>query len=80
MSIALIVSEVFGNGTFVGTIPDIVTVGYNISTIIPPTVPDADGIVAAGVLGNGISANGELGDGIASNSNLGDGLTSQGSL
>ena len=80
MAILDVVTAGFGNGTFSGSIPFVVTRGYNISTIIPPTVPDADGIVAAGVLGNGISANGELGDGIASNSNLGDGLTSQGNL
>ena len=36
MSIAAITTEGFGNGTFVGSIADIVRVGYDVST--PPPV------------------------------------------
>ena len=70
MSIKLVVTAGFGNGTFTGSIGKVVTRGYNISTIIPPTVPTA----------TGIQSSGELGEGIASTSNLGDGLVGQGNL
>lgn len=80
MSIALIVTEGFGNGTLIGTIPDIVTVGYGISTIIPPTIPVADGAVVGGLLGDGISVAAELGDGVSVVASLGNGIVAKGKL
>ena len=64
MSIALIVTEGFGNGTLVGTIPDVVTLGYSISTFIPPTIPTADGIQVPGVFGEGAAVTSSFGNGI----------------
>lgn len=80
MSIALIVTEGFGNGTLIGTIPDIVTVGYGISTIIPPTIPEAGGKAVGGMLGDGISVAAALGDGVAVTANLGNGIVAKGKL
>ena len=44
MSIALVVTAGFGNGTFNGTIPFVVTRGYTIGTAPPP--PDNDALTA----------------------------------
>lgn len=57
MTIARLVTRGFGNGTLLGTIKDLVTMGYDISTFIPPTVPVSDGLVGNQSTGNGIVSN-----------------------
>jgi len=80
MSIALVVTAGMGNGTFNGSIPFIVTRGYNISTIIPSVIPDADGIVVGGMLGNGLAVTASLGNGVVVTSSLGSGIVAKGKL
>ncbi len=80
MSIRLLVTAGFGNGTFNGTIGDIVTRGYAISTVIPPTIPESDGINSGGSFGNGINTSGVFGEGIASGGAFGSGIGSKGNL
>lgn len=80
MAILDVVTAGFGNGTFSGSIPFVVTRGYNISTIIPSTVPEADGIVVGGMLGNGISVAATLGDGVLVTASLGGGMIAKGKL
>jgi hypothetical protein len=73
MSIALVVSRGFGNGTLTGVITKLVTVGFDISTVIPPVppvVPISAGGLSFGVLGNGISTTGVIGNGINSKGSL----------
>lgn len=55
MTIATIVTKGFGNGSFNGTIPFVVAIGYDISTVIPPTIPVSDGIFGNQSTGNGIT-------------------------
>ena len=80
MPIRLLVTRGFGNGTFSGSIGKVVTRGYNISTIIPSVIPDADGIVVGGMLGNGISVAATLGDGVLVTASLGGGMIAKGKL
>ena len=80
MSIALVVTAGFGNGTLLGTIKDVVTRGYDISAVIPSTIPEAKGINSSGAFGNGITANGTFGNGIGSVATLGNGIGSKGNL
>jgi hypothetical protein len=64
MSIALVTTRGFGNGTLIGSLTKLVTVGFDISTIIPPippVIPVSDGSLTFGVLGNGIATNGVMG-------------------
>jgi hypothetical protein len=61
MTIALVTTRGFGNGTLVGSLTKLVTVGFDISTIIPSVVPISDGGLTFGVLGNGIATNGVMG-------------------
>lgn len=55
MSVANLVTRGFGNGTFTGTIALAVTIGYSISTVIPPTIPISGGLLGNQSTGNGIS-------------------------
>jgi len=80
MPIRLLVTRGFGNGTFSGSIPFVVTRGYNISTIIPPVIPEADGVIVGGMLGDGISVVATLGDGVVVTSALGNGIIAKGKL
>jgi len=80
MSIRLIITRGYGNGTFSGTIKDLVTRGYGISTIIPPTIPPSNGLVSNQSLGNGIASNQSLGNGILGTQSTGGGITRSGSL
>jgi hypothetical protein len=80
MSIALIVTRGYGNGTLVGTIKDIVLRGYDISTVIPPTVPIATGLVGIQSTGNGITSNQSTGNGIIGKQSAGNGVIGSGSL
>lgn len=80
MSIALVTTRGYGNGTLLGTIKDVVTRGYDISTIIPPTIPEAGGKAVGGMLGDGISVAAALGDGVAVTANLGTGIVAKGKL
>lgn len=80
MSIALVVTAGFGNGTFSGTIKDVVTRGYDISTIIPPVIPTADGLTVSGQFGDGVSTSGGFGDGAAVTSSFGTGVKVDGNL
>jgi len=50
MSIALVVTAGFGNGTFSGTIPFVVTRGYSIG--VPPTGVDGPGFGVTGTITN----------------------------
>jgi len=80
MSIKLIVTNGFGNGTFAGVIKDIVTFGFDISTIIPPTIPVATGIVGNQSTGNGINGEGVTGNGILTAQSTGRGINGSGGL
>lgn len=80
MSIGLIVTRGYGDGTLVGTIKDLVTMGYGISTVIPPTIPPKTGIFGNQSTGNGISGNQTTGNGIIGNQATNGGLTGSGSL
>jgi len=80
MSIALIVTRGYGNGTLLGIIGKVVTMGYDISTIIPSTIPVVDGVSSNQSTGDGISSNQSTGNGIISNQSLGDGVSGSGSL
>jgi hypothetical protein len=40
MSIALLTTRGFGNGALIGSLTKLVTVGFNISTVIPPNPTD----------------------------------------
>ena len=70
MSIALVVTAGYGNGTFSGTIPFVVTRGYSISTVIPSVIPTADGIQVPGVFGEGAVVNSSFGTGVKVDGNL----------
>ena len=70
MSIALIVTLGFGNGTLNGSIPDVVTLGYDISTVIPPTIPDSNGLSGSGALGLGLLGTGSAGSGVSGSGSL----------
>lgn len=80
MSIGLIVTLGYSNGSLVGVIKNLVTMGYDISTIIPPTIPVADGIVGNQSTGNGINGSGTTGNGILTASTLNGGINGSGSL
>lgn len=83
MSIALVVTRGFGNGTLTGVITKLVTAGFDISTVIPPVpsvVPISAGGLSFGVLGNGISTTGTIGNGLQTMGILGNGINSKGSL
>ena len=80
MSIALVVTRGFGNGTFSGTIPFVVTRGSTISTVIPSVIPTADGIQVPGVFGEGLSTSGGFGDGAVVTSSFGNGVIVKGDL
>jgi hypothetical protein len=83
MSIALVTTRGFGNGTLIGSLTKLVTVGFAISTIIPPippVIPVSDGGLTFGVLGDGINTNGKLGNGIATDGVMGYNKVSRGSL
>ena len=80
MSIALVVTAGYGNGTFSGTIPFVVTRGYSISTVIPSVVPTADGIQVPGVFGDGVSVSSDFGSGATVTSSFGTGAKVDGDL
>jgi hypothetical protein len=80
MSIAQVVTAGFGNGTFSGTIKDVVTRGYDISTIIPPVIPPTDGIAVSGAFGDGVTTSGAFGDGALASGAFGTGATVRGRL
>jgi len=80
MSISSVLLRGFGNGTFTGSIPFVVTAGYNISTIIPPTIPVPTGAVANGVFGGGLTQSGAFGDGETASGSFGSGKTTRGKL
>lgn len=80
MSIALIVTAGFGNGTFIGTIPLVTTRGYSISTVIPPTVPEAGGVQVSGQFGDGVSVSNNFGTGEVVTSSFGTGSKVDGKL
>ena len=80
MSIALVTTAGFGTGSLSGTIKGVVLRGYDISTIIPPTIPEADGVIVGGILGDGISVAATLGDGVAVTASLGTGIIAKGKL
>jgi len=80
MTIASVVTRGFGNGTLLGTIPFAVTMGYDISTVIPPTIPVSDGLLGNQSTGNGISGNQSTGNGITSTQSLTGSLTGRGRL
>lgn len=64
MSIALVVTRGYSNGSLVGTIPFVVTRGYTISTVIPPTIPTADGLTVGGKFGDGVAVSSSFGTGV----------------
>ena len=70
MSIGLIVTRGFGNGTFSGNIGKIVTRGYDISSFIPPVVPVSRGLVGSGSTGIGLTGNQSTGNGITGRGSL----------
>jgi len=70
MSIRLIVTRGFGNGTFLGTIKNVVTRGYDISTIIPPNIPVSRGLLGSGSTGIGLTGNQSTGNGITGSGSL----------
>ena len=80
MSIPLVITAGFGNGTFNGTIGEAVTRGYGISTIIPSVVPTADGLTVNGVFGDGVNKSGSFGTGVAVTSSFGSGVVVKGNL
>ena len=80
MTIARIVTKGFGNGTLLGTIKDLVTMGYDISTVIPPTIPVSDGLLGNQSTGDGLTRNQSTGNGIVSIQSAGSSLTGRGRL
>ena len=80
MSIKLIVTRGFGNGIFLGTIKDLVTRGYNISTVIPPSIPTSRGLLGAGSTGLGITGEGTTERNLLGSQSAGSGITGSGSL
>lgn len=80
MSIPLILTNGIGNGIFAGAIKDIVTMGFDISTIIPPTIPTATGIFGNQSTGNGINGEGATGNGILTEQSTGRGINGSGGL
>lgn len=80
MSIALILSRGFGNGSIDGTIKDLVTMGYGISEFIPPTVPIATGLVGNQSAGIGMNRNQSTGNGILGTQSTGSGFNGTGGL
>ena len=61
-------------------ITKLVTMGYDISTFIPPTVPVSDGLVGNQSTGNGINGNQSTGNGILATQSLTNSLTGRGRL
>lgn len=49
MTIALVVTEGFGNGTFSGIIAKVVTEGFGSSAAVPTGNPNAGGFISAGI-------------------------------
>lgn len=80
MSIRLIITRGYGNGTFSGTIKDLITRGFGISEFIPATVPPKAGIIGNQSTGIGISGNQSTGNGIIANQATNGGITGSGSL
>jgi len=80
MSIASLVTRGFSNGTLVGAIAELVTMGYDISTVIPPTIPVSDGLLGSQSTGDGISSNQTTGNGILATQTAGASLTGRGRL
>ena len=80
MSIASLVTRGFSNGSFIGSIGELVTMGYDISTIMPPTIPVSDGLLGNQSTGNGITGNQSTGNGILGNQMAGSSLTGRGRL
>ena len=80
MSIALVVTAGYGNGTLSGTIKGVVLRGYDISAIIPSTIPVSPGVLVGGVFGTGVTADGAFGDGATGNGSFGNGTTVKGKL
>ena len=70
MTIARLVTRGFGNGTLLGTIKDLVTMGYDISTVIPPTIPVSDGLLGNQSTGNGRVANQSAGSSLTGRGRL----------
>jgi hypothetical protein len=60
MSIALVTTRGFGNGTLIGSITKIVTIGFNTSTVIPSVIPISNGIATSGVFGYSKVSRGSL--------------------
>ena len=80
MSIGLIVTRGFSNGTLVGTIADVVKDGYSASATPAPTAPESDGLFSSGSTGEGIHCDQSTGNGIMSNQTTGSGLSGNGGL
>lgn len=67
-------------GFVFGPIARLVTMGYDISTIIPSVIPTSSGLVGDQSTGNGIMSNQSTGAGILSNQTAGASLTGRGKL
>ena len=83
MSIALLTTFGYSNGTLVGSIKDLVTMGYTISTVIPPipaTVPISNGLAGSGTTGIGLSGTQSTGIGLNRSQTTGSGLSGSGGL
>ncbi len=83
MSIALVVLRGFSNSTVATAIKSVVTFGYTISTVIPPTpptIPISKGLVGNQSTGNGIYGSQSLGSGLMSNHKINRSLTGSGKL
>jgi hypothetical protein len=80
MSIALVVTAGFGNGTLSGTVKGVVLRGYDISAIIPSTIPVSPGVYVNGVFGVGVTASGAFGVGVTGSGSFGSGTTVKGNL
>lgn len=76
MSIASIVTR----GFIIGPIDKLVTIGFSISTFIPPTIPTSGGLFDNQSLGNGLTAKQSTGSGILNNQTLSPNLTGRGRL
>ena len=75
MSIASVVTRGFNV-----SISKLVTIGYDILTFIPPTVPISDGLLGNQSTGNGINGNQSTGNGILVTQSLTNSLTGRGRL
>lgn len=80
MSIASLVTRGFSNGSFIGSISELVIMGYSISTVIPPTIPTSNGLLGNQSTGSGIIGNQSTGNGIATTQSAGSSLTGRGRL